>query len=104
MNTSSVSLNRNLVLLAQVLERLEGSGRAIDPDQYRVLVARIARELEATPHDAGLDAVLENFPAVSELYENLNYEHAGLCRSSLEPGLAAEVAARAAIAGARRVA
>jgi hypothetical protein len=38
------------------------------------------------------------------LYENLNYEHAGLCRSALESGLAAEVAARAAIAGARRAA
>jgi hypothetical protein len=103
MNTSSVILNKNLVLLAQVLERLEHSGRAIDPDQYRALVGRIARELESTPHDAGLDAVLENFPAASELYENLNYEHAGLVRSSLEPALAAELAARAAIAGARRV-
>ncbi len=101
MNTSSVTLNKNLVLLAQILERLEQSGRPIDPDQYRVLVARISDELKTTAHDAGLDAVLENFRAVSELYENLNYEHAGLCRTSLEPGLAAEVAARAAIAAAR---
>ncbi len=104
MNTSPVTLNKNLVLLAQILERLEHSGRAIDPDQYRVLVSRLADELKTTPHDAGLDAVLGNFPAVSELYENLNYEHAGLCRSALEPGLAAEVAARAAIDGARRTA
>jgi len=104
MNTSSVSLNRNLVLLAQVLERLEGSGRVIDPDQYRALVGRLADELKATPHDAGVDAVLANFPAASELYENLNYEHAGLCRSPLETGLAAEAAARKAIAGARRLA
>ncbi len=104
MNTSPVTLNKNLVLLAQILERLEQGGRAIDADQYRVLVSRITDELKATPHDAGLDAVLENFPTVSELYENLNYEHAGLCRSALEPGLAAEVAARAAIAGARRAA
>jgi hypothetical protein len=102
MKTSSVTLNKNLVLLAQVLERLEQGSRAIDPDQYRTLVARIVDELQATPHDAGLDAVLENFPAVSELYENLNYQHAGLVRSPLEPALAAEVAARAAIAGARR--
>jgi hypothetical protein len=101
MNTSPVILNKNLVLLAQVVERLEGGGRRIDPDQYRLLVRRICAELKATPHDAGLDAVLENFPAVSELYENLNYEHAGLCRSSLESALAAEVAARAAIASAR---
>lgn len=104
MNTSPVTLNKNLVLLAQILERLEQGGRAIDADQYRVLVSRIADELKTTPHDAGFDAILENFPTVSELYENLNYEHAGLCRSALEPGLAAEVAARAAIAGARRTA
>ena len=104
MKTSSVTLNKNLVLLAQILERLEQSGRTIDADQYRVLVNRITEELKATPHDAGLDAVLENFRTVSELYENLNYEHAGLCRSALESGLAAEVSARAAIDGARRVA
>jgi hypothetical protein len=104
MNTSPVTLNKSLVLLAQILERLEHSGRAIDPEQYRVLVSRLADELQATPRNAGLDAVLENFPTVSELYENLNYAHAGLCRSPLESGLAAEVAARAAIDGARRAA
>ena len=104
MNTSSVTLNKNLVLLAQILERLEQSGRTIDADQYRVLVNRITDELKATPHDAGLDAVLENFRTVSELYENLNYEHAGLCRSALESGVAAEAAACSAIAAARRAA
>lgn len=104
MNTSPVTLNKNLVLLAQILERMEQSGRAIDPDQYRTLITRITEELKGTPRDAGLDAVLENFPTVSELYENLNYEHAGLCRSALERGLGAEVAARAAIDGARRAA
>ena len=104
MNTSSVTLNKNLVLLAQILERLEQSGRTIDADQYRVLVNRITDELKLTPHDAGLDAVLENFRTVSELYENLNYEHAGLCRSALESGLAAEAAACSAIAVARRAA
>jgi hypothetical protein len=104
MKTSSVTLNKNLALLAQVLERLEQGGRAIDADQYRMLVSRITDELKATPRDAGLDAVLEEFPTMSELYENLNYEHAGLCRSALESGLAAEAAACSAIAVARRAA
>jgi len=45
--------------------------------------------------------VLDSFPAVAELYENLHYEHAGLCRSVLETSLAAELAARAAIESAR---
>ena len=104
MNTSPVTLNKTLVLLAQILERLEQGGRTIDADQYRVLVSRITEELKTTPRDAGLDAVLENFSTVSELYENVNYEHAGLCRSALDSGLAAEVAARAAIAAAQRTA
>lgn len=104
MNTSPVSLNRNLVVLARVLDRLERSARPVDPEQYRSVVTRLSAELEATPRDAGLDAVLESFPAVAELYENLHYGHAGLCRHALEPALAAELAARAAIASARRLA
>lgn len=91
-------------MLGQLLERLERSAQPVDPEQYRGLVARITAELEATPHDAGLDAVLETFPTVAELYENLNYAHAGLCRSSLDPALQAELAARAAIESARRIA
>lgn len=102
MNTSPVSVNRNLVVLARVLDRLERSPQPVDPEQFRSVVARLAAELEAAPRDAGLDAVLETFPAVAELYENLNYAHAGLCRSALEPALAAELAARAAIESARR--
>jgi hypothetical protein len=56
------------------------------------------------PHDAELDAVLARVPAAAELYENLNYQHAGLCRSPLDASLAAEAAARAAIDKARRIA
>jgi len=48
--------------------------------------------------------VLEAFPAAAQLYENLNYQHAGLCRSPMDASLAAELAARAAIDGARRFA
>ena len=102
MNTSPVTVNRNLVVLARVLDRLEQSAQPVDAEQFRAVVARLSAELEATPRDAGLEAVLDNFPSVAELYENLNYRHAGLCRSALEPGLEAELAARAAIAAAAR--
>jgi hypothetical protein len=44
--------------------------------------------------DDDLQAVLNTFPAAAELYENLNYQHAGLCRSPLDRSLAAEVKAR----------
>lgn len=100
MNTQPV-LHRNLVTLAQMLDRLERSARAVDAEQYRVVASRLAEELEAVPHDATLEAVLGQFPAAAELYENLHYQHAGLCRSPLEAGLDAELAARAAIDKAR---
>jgi Asp/Glu/hydantoin racemase len=100
MNTS-VTLNQNLVLLARVFERLERSVEAVDADQYRSVVSHLSSELEAAPHDAGLDALLVACPAVAELYENMNYRHAGLCRSALDSAMSAELKARAAIAAAR---
>ena len=102
MNTSPANANMNLVVLAQMLERLDRSAQAVDAEQYRAVVARLAAELEAAPHDAKLDGVLEAFPAAAQLYENLNYQYAGLCRSPMDSALAAELAARAAIDGARR--
>jgi hypothetical protein len=102
MNTSPVTVNRNLVVLARMLDRLERSPEPVDPEQFRTVVARVTAELETSPRDAGLDAVLDTFPVVAELYENLNYGHAGLCRSALDAALAAELAARAAIEAARR--
>ena len=44
--------NMNLVVLAQTLERLDRSARAVDAEQYRTVVARLAAELEAAPRDA----------------------------------------------------
>jgi hypothetical protein len=102
MNTSPLTLHKNLVVLARILDRLERSAQPIDAEQFRGVARRLAAELEAAPRDAALDAVLETFPAVAETYENLNYRHAGLCRSALEPALAAEMAARTAIDMARR--
>ncbi len=102
MNTiPSLTAHRNLILLARILDRLERSAQP-DAEQFRAVAARLATELEAVPRDTAFEAVLENFPSVAQVYENLNYRHAGLCRSALEPALAAEVAARAAIENARQ--
>jgi len=95
-------VHRNLVTLAHMLERLDRSKVAVDPEQYRSVVAHLVQELRQVPHDAGLESVLEGYPSAAELYENLQYEIAGLCRSPLERSLGAEVAARAAIDAARR--
>jgi hypothetical protein len=101
MNTT---VSKNLVMLARVLERLDRSTVAVDPQQYRGVVEHLADVLRGMPHDAALEAVLEASPATAELYENLQYQHAGLCRSPLEVSLNAELAARAAIDAARKAA
>jgi len=87
-----------LFTLARLLERLERSNRAVDPDQYRALVARIAAEFERAQMDETLGTLLAWLPAASELYENLNYAHAGLCRSALKEALEAEIAMRGLLA------
>jgi len=100
MNTPT--LNRTLVTLAQVLHRLEFGGRPVDPDQYRSVIQHLAAELNSHRPGAGLEAVLNAAPSVAELYENLHYEHAGLCRSPLDAAVQAERLAAQVIADARR--
>lgn len=98
----TTTAHKNLVVLARMLERLERSAVAVDAQQYRALVQHLEAELASVRADAQLQAVLDNFPAAAELYENLHYAHAGLCRSPLEPALAAEVQVRALIERLRR--
>jgi hypothetical protein len=90
-------------VLAALLERLDRSRSSVDPRQYQAVVRRLADALGRCEPGATLDALLAEFPAASQLYENLRYEHAGLCRSPLDAALAAEIQARQWItrAGAR---
>lgn len=81
-------------VLATLLERLECSTQAVDAQQYQSVVRRLADALGQTEPGASLDALLAEFPAASQLYENLQYAYAGLCRSALDPSLAAEMQAR----------
>lgn len=99
MNTT---VHKNLVMLARMLERLDASGVAVDAQQYLAVVEHLSDELRAAPQDAALHAVLSAFPAAAELYENIQYQHAGLCRSPLDAALRAEIGAREAIAAARK--
>lgn len=85
---------RTLLILAQLLERLERSGAPIGADQYRSVVRSLAQELETVEHDDTFASLLTMFPAFSELYENLHYGQAGLCRSALDASLEAEIEAR----------
>jgi hypothetical protein len=99
MNTTA---SQNLVMLARMLERLDRSEVAVDAQQYRGVVERLVDTLRTAPFDDMLEAVLDASPATAQLYENLQYQHAGLCRSPLEAALNAELDARAVIDAARR--
>lgn len=90
------------VMLAQLLEKLDRSTVPVGAEQYRSVVRHLSAEFEALQSDNGLSRLLDAFPSAAELYENLNYRHAGLCRSPLDSALDAEVRARKAIALAMR--
>lgn len=93
---------QSLAAMASLIERLERQPLRASAEQYRG-VARLLDTLlaEAAP-GAELDALLGASPALSELYENQHYAQAGLCRSPLEAGLNAELAAAAALRQAAR--
>ena len=87
----------NAALLARLLERLDRSAQAPDAAQYRGVALRLAEALDDAPPGAALDALLAAFPAAAQVYENLRYRHAGLCRAPLETSLNTELIARAAL-------
>jgi len=93
---------RVVVTLAHLLQRLEGSSVPVSPTQYHSVALRLVDELDHVESDEALDAVLNTFPAAAQLYENLHYEQAGLCRMPLELSTSTELAARAAIKHAAR--
>jgi len=90
------------VRYAQLLQALDGQGGATDPHQYRLLVQKIGAELQSHQGHAALPALLDHFPASAEIYENLQYAHAGLVRAPLEQSLDSELAARELLERVRR--
>ncbi|PXW99406.1 hypothetical protein C7444_101236 [Sphaerotilus hippei] len=92
---------QNLISLAQLFERLDRDPTGAGIDQYRLLMQRLGKALETAEPGPVLQVVLDTHPATAELYENLHYAHAGLCRSPLEDSLRSEHAALQAIAQAR---
>lgn len=88
---------KTAITLAELLQRIEASTQPIGASQYRHLVRHLARLLHDLPPGAGLDALLNTFPAAAAVYENLHYEQAGLCRTRLEDSLNSELQAREAL-------
>lgn len=84
--------------LAQLLERLEHSAVPVGADQYRSVVMHLVHEFSDVEQGIALSQLLDAYPAAAQVYENLNYQHAGLCRSALDASLGAELRAKEAIA------
>ena len=85
---------RTAITLAELLQRVEASTTTIGPSQYRALVLHLGQLLGSLPPGDGLQQLLATFPAAAEIYENLHYSHAGLCRAPLDQSLNSELAAR----------
>jgi hypothetical protein len=77
-----------LAALALLLEKLERQPRDASAAQYRSVVQQVTSLLQDAADDDELQSLLEFFPATGELWENLHYAAAGLCRAQL--GLLAE--------------
>ena len=92
---------QDVVRLASALMTFEGSGEPFAAGQYKRLVEQLTTTLRLAPPGEALESVLRAFPATATVYENLRYEHAGLCRSSLEWNLESERLAIAALKRAR---
>lgn len=93
---------RVAVTLSQLLARMEGHQVPVGADQYRSVVRHLNQELVELPPGEHFEALLQAFPATAEVYENLQYGHAGLVRSPLDASLQAELGARDAIRAAAR--
>lgn len=89
-------------VLAELLERLERSAVPVGAEQYRSVVQHLVSELGVIEPGTALRALLDSHPAAAELYENVNYQYAGLCRSALDASLAAERQAKEVLSKAMR--
>jgi hypothetical protein len=86
-----------VVMLARLLQRLETSREPVSPEQYRAVVQRLKEALRDTPTDEHLQTLFRIYPAAAEVYENLQYEYAGLLHAPLEVSLNTELQAREVI-------
>ncbi len=95
---------RNVVALADLLECVETGTASASASGYRLLVQRLQVALgHDLPADALL-AILDRYPATSEVYENMHYEHSGLFRAPLERSVSSEMLATRILRDVARVA
>ncbi len=94
----------NLAAMASLLERLEQQPSSASAEQYRDVARQVSALLVDVEVDEHLHLLLNAAPATAELYENMRYAVAGLCRAPLDEALSAELMATSAIAQASKTA
>ena len=94
MNPSETRVHlRNVVALADLLECVETGTAHASASGYRLLVQRLQVALETELPADTLMAILDRYPATSEVYENMHYEHNGLFRVPPERSVSSELMA-----------
>lgn len=85
---------KTLHALSHLLQALELSRTPPDPHQYQQLVQRLTVHLKAAQDESlpVLKDILQIYPAAAQLYENINYHCAGLCRSPMEWSVRSDMA------------
>jgi len=87
-----------IVALAELLECVESGTAQASASGYRLLVQRLQVGLsQDLPTDALL-SLLNQYPATSEVFENMHYEHSGLFRAPLDRSVSSELMARQILA------
>lgn len=81
-------------VLAALLERLAAGRVPVGAGQHRRVAPRLVNELGDAAPGKALGEPLDSHLAAAELYANVNYQHAGLCRSALDASLAAQQQAK----------
>jgi hypothetical protein len=94
----------NLAAMAGLLERLEHQPTSASAEQYRDVARQVSALLLDVEVDEHLHLLLNAAPATAELYENMRYAVAGLCRAPLDVALSAELAATQTISKAKQLA
>jgi hemoglobin-like flavoprotein len=79
-----------IATLAKILQKAEAGGYEGHARQYQHVANELAKALAKVEPDATLYAILEAFPAAADLYENVRYEHAGLCLHDMDKAIQAE--------------
>jgi hypothetical protein len=82
-----------VVALADLLECVETGRAHASASGYRLLVQRLQIALGKDLPADELLAILDRFPAASEVYENMHYERSGLFRAPLERSVSSELIA-----------